>query len=407
MNSSRKRHGFTLIELLVVIAIMSLLAAILFPVFAKAREKARQTTCINNQKQLALAFHLFAQDHEEALPACATAWSSLNIDRGVLICPTRGATASGSPPNSYVFNAVLGTGAVPGGEFGMQLGDVDTPEQFFLTADGLTSVVSWKAKNVAYDLDDITSIHGGKVVTSFVDGHVACVPREGLVAAIKAAVTVASQDVFTYGLATPMIIPVNSANPAAGQPAVDFAAAQNSAALPYATKWPEGMLTKVGASGYIFPNWNNVAALSATTFVLSPTGGISIPSFSTGMTIPYTTNSGRYPTCYQINGTTEAGPSATGCCNCADLGLVFTVSDNRVHTLTVDTVNYQGSAGCPRGIIALQAVPGTGGASFNYTTDNAGLSGSRLVQFKFQQFVSTSSLRLAFGKAFVKAIFFD
>ena len=52
----RNRKGFTLIELLVVIAIIALLAAILFPVFAGAREKARQTACLNNNKQLGLAF---------------------------------------------------------------------------------------------------------------------------------------------------------------------------------------------------------------------------------------------------------------------------------------------------------------------------------------------------------------
>ncbi len=58
-----RRHGFTLIELLVVIAIIAILAAILFPVFAKAREKARQTSCLNNCRQLATAFVMYAQDY--------------------------------------------------------------------------------------------------------------------------------------------------------------------------------------------------------------------------------------------------------------------------------------------------------------------------------------------------------
>ena len=58
------KKGFTLIELLVVIAIIAILAAILFPVFARAREKARQTTCANNQRQIAAAIHMYAQDHD-------------------------------------------------------------------------------------------------------------------------------------------------------------------------------------------------------------------------------------------------------------------------------------------------------------------------------------------------------
>ena len=64
------RRGFTLIELLVVIAIIAILAAILFPVFARAREKARQSTCLSNVKQIMLASLSYAQDYDEWLCIC-------------------------------------------------------------------------------------------------------------------------------------------------------------------------------------------------------------------------------------------------------------------------------------------------------------------------------------------------
>jgi prepilin-type N-terminal cleavage/methylation domain-containing protein len=65
----RSNHGFTLIELLVVIAIIAILAAILFPVFAQAREKARQTACLSNTKQIGNAMMMYAQDYDESLVA--------------------------------------------------------------------------------------------------------------------------------------------------------------------------------------------------------------------------------------------------------------------------------------------------------------------------------------------------
>src|SRR5438132_10932901 len=64
----RKRRGFTLIELLVVIAIIAILAAILFPVFAQARDRARMTTCISNMRQLGNAFMMYTQDYDETFP---------------------------------------------------------------------------------------------------------------------------------------------------------------------------------------------------------------------------------------------------------------------------------------------------------------------------------------------------
>lgn len=63
-----RKTGFTLIELLVVIAIIAILAAILFPVFAQARDKARQTACLSNTKQMGVAFMMYIQDYDETFP---------------------------------------------------------------------------------------------------------------------------------------------------------------------------------------------------------------------------------------------------------------------------------------------------------------------------------------------------
>jgi prepilin-type N-terminal cleavage/methylation domain-containing protein/prepilin-type processing-associated H-X9-DG protein len=68
----RKQNGFTLIELLVVIAIIAILAAILFPVFAKARAKARQTSCLSNGKQIILSWQMYTQDYDELVVPYST-----------------------------------------------------------------------------------------------------------------------------------------------------------------------------------------------------------------------------------------------------------------------------------------------------------------------------------------------
>ena len=72
-GNHRQYRAFTLIELLVVIAVIAIIAAILFPAFAKAREKARQISCVSNEKQIGTALLMYTQDNDEALPLRTTA----------------------------------------------------------------------------------------------------------------------------------------------------------------------------------------------------------------------------------------------------------------------------------------------------------------------------------------------
>lgn len=103
-RGSHSRTGFTLIELLVVIAIISILAAILFPVFAQAREKARQTACVSNMRQIAMAIAMYRSDHDElqsesspdpgALDSCETTYTwracilAYTKNNQIFVCPT-------------------------------------------------------------------------------------------------------------------------------------------------------------------------------------------------------------------------------------------------------------------------------------------------------------------------------
>jgi len=91
VEKSISKSGFTLIELLVVIAIIAILAAILFPVFAQAREKARQSTCLSNCKQIGLGIQMYVDDYDECLPF---AWYSGGI----------GSTSSMPGQNFYTTN---------------------------------------------------------------------------------------------------------------------------------------------------------------------------------------------------------------------------------------------------------------------------------------------------------------
>jgi prepilin-type N-terminal cleavage/methylation domain-containing protein/prepilin-type processing-associated H-X9-DG protein len=156
-----RSQGFTLIELLVVIAIIAILAAILFPVFAKAREKARQTACLNNQRQIAVAILMWAQDHDEMLPDSSNVWVEINVDRNILMCPTKGKKVA----NAYVYNNLVSS---------MTLGELSSPSTEMLTADGqhAATTIPLTYDNIAYAVDDLDYRHSNALVATYVDGHV-------------------------------------------------------------------------------------------------------------------------------------------------------------------------------------------------------------------------------------------
>ena len=187
-RGSTKPLGFTLIELLVVIAIIAILAAILFPVFAKAREKARQTSCLSNQKQIALGLLMYAQDYDEKIPYPFWGWGTPPYTWRVVIdpyikntqiyqCPSD-STAYWLPvQGSYALNCnFFNFLNIPGQEWTLSpsIGQIVCPSQTLLTselANGDWPILPW---NVAFR-------HNEGANVSFVDGHVKWMKTNALV----------------------------------------------------------------------------------------------------------------------------------------------------------------------------------------------------------------------------------
>ncbi len=169
------RKGFTLIELLVVIAIIAILAAILFPVFAKAREKARQTSCLSNQKQLALGILMYAQDYDEWTPIAFYGWAYPTW-RDVVVpyiknaqihqCPSD-STVWGTPHNgSYGLNSEWWGGPYT---VNISLAQIVKPAETFLTADNTSG--DWPINPPGYPYGSMNFRHNEFANFSFCDGH--------------------------------------------------------------------------------------------------------------------------------------------------------------------------------------------------------------------------------------------
>ena len=206
-------RGFTLIELLVVIAIIAILAAILFPVFARARENARRASCQSNMKQLGLGLLQYTQDYDEKYPyqSAGTVYHWASADLGtaagmnwalsiypyvksyqIYQCPSASASAPTGPGNTnYLFNGVLAPRALAAiqlpaqtvalQEYGSYFDTVYLrPQHEFPEGHGLFPVqyVSWVGAGEPYN-----TIHfgdGGNLL--FVDGHVKYRKKSGITA---------------------------------------------------------------------------------------------------------------------------------------------------------------------------------------------------------------------------------
>ncbi|NUQ00593.1 MAG: prepilin-type N-terminal cleavage/methylation domain-containing protein [Armatimonadetes bacterium] len=218
-----RRRAFTLIELLVVIAIIAILAAILFPVFAKAREKARQSSCGQNVKQLMVAMLQYAQDYDErfnrndcltfmAVPGAGGAADGCNVNWWrfpimpyiknfqILICPSATYYNPTSPSSQLINNYGMNGNLVsrPMAEIRSPAEVIANGDCLHWTGPGCTNY-SWYAyasrsgwtdpcASATYRSADYTRHNEGSNL-GFADGHLKWVNHQGILAQLPAWVT--------------------------------------------------------------------------------------------------------------------------------------------------------------------------------------------------------------------------
>ncbi len=194
----KQKKGFTLIELLVVIAIIAILAAILFPVFAKAREKARQATCVSNVRQISSSFNMYAQDYDENYPALPNYWGQTppwimwptlvvpytkNWD--VFNCPDRPVTKNWDYQRVHydVCPTYSTCSLLMNSTSGVTMASITKPADKFMLADSnhigvegprgwLTECRNWTCNANALTTHVFTGVHSDGIVVCYFDGHV-------------------------------------------------------------------------------------------------------------------------------------------------------------------------------------------------------------------------------------------